>query len=116
MTASAKSGVGGCGLCSFQKVRKLGKDDASDKSHGSDLGWSGHPAYGDDDNFYYHRRATEDREQVDTDDSSRPTSKTSKAKKLNTRSDRDSLRRRPDQMIIQATPMLRLKLRVSGLM
>jgi len=50
--------------------------------------WAGQsPAYGDDDNFYYRKKEQpKDREQADTDDSS-STSKTSKAKKWNTRPD-----------------------------
>ena len=62
------------------------KDDASDKS--KDRIWAGQsPAYGDDDNFYYRKKEQPKvREQADTDDSS-STSKTSKAKKWNTRSD-----------------------------
>ena len=68
------------------KGQKAGKDDASDKS--KDRIWAGQsPAYGDDDNFYYRKKEQpKDREQVDTDDSS-STSKTSKAKKWNTRPD-----------------------------
>lgn len=67
MTVSAKSGVGGYGLLLLPKGQS--------------------PAYGDDDNFYYRKKEQpKDREQVDTDDSS-STSKTSKAKKWNTRSD-----------------------------
>lgn len=86
MTVSAKSGVGGYGLLLLPKGQKAGKDDASDKS--KDRIWAGQsPAYGDDDNFYYRKKEQpKDREQVDTDDSS-STSKTSKAKKWNTRSD-----------------------------
>lgn len=86
MTVSAKSGVGGYGLLLLPKGQIAGKDDASDKS--KDRIWAGQsPAYGDDDNFYYRKKEQpKDREQVDTDDSS-STSKTSKAKKWNTRSD-----------------------------
>ena len=86
MTVSAKSGVGGYGLLLLPKGQKAGKDDASDKS--KDRIWAGQsPAYGDDDNFYYRKKEQpKDREQVDTDDSSSK-SKTSKAKKWNTRSD-----------------------------
>lgn len=86
MTVSAKSGVGGYGLLFLPKGQKAGKDDASDKS--KDRIWAGQsPAYGDDDNFYYRKKEQpKDREQVDTDDSSSK-SKTSKAKKWNTRSD-----------------------------
>lgn len=66
------------------KGQKAGKDDASDKS--KDRIWAGQsPAYGDDDNFYYRKKEQpKDREQADTDDSS-STTKTSKAKKWNTR-------------------------------
>ena len=86
MTVSAKSGVGGYGLLLLPKGQKAGKDDASDKS--KDRIWAGQsPAYGDDDNFYYRKKEQPKvREQADTDDSS-STSKTSKAKKWNTRSD-----------------------------
>ena len=86
MTVSAKSGVGGYGLLLLPKGQKAGKDDASDKS--KDRIWAGQsPAYGDDDNFYYRKKEQpKDREQADTDDSS-STSKTSKAKKWNTRPD-----------------------------
>ena len=86
MAVSAKSGVGGYGLLLLPKGQKAGKDDASDKS--KDRIWAGQsPAYGDDDNFYYRKKdQPKDRDQVDTDDSS-STSKTSKAKKWNTRSD-----------------------------
>ena len=86
MTVSAKSGVGGYGLLLLPKGQKAGKDDASDKS--KDRIWAGQsPAYGDDDNFYYRKKEQpKDREQVDTDDSSSK-SKTSKAKKWNTRLD-----------------------------
>ena len=84
MTVSAKSGVGGYGLLLLPKGQKAGKDDASDKS--KDRIWAGQsPAYGDDDNFYYRKKEQpKDREQADTDDSS-STTKTSKAKKWNTR-------------------------------
>ena len=86
MTVSAKSGVGGYGLLLLPKGQKAGKDDVSDKS--KDRIWAGQsPAYGDDDNFYYRKKEQpKDREQVDTDDSS-STSKSSKGKKWNTRSD-----------------------------
>jgi len=67
MTVSAKSGVGGYGLLLLPKGQIAGKDDASDKS--KDRIWAGQsPAYGDDDN-------------------GSSTTKTSKAKKWNTRSD-----------------------------
>ena len=84
MTVSAKSGVGGYGLLLLPKGQIAGKDDASDKS--KDRIWAGQsPAYGDDDNFYYRKKEQpKDREQADTDDSS-STTKTSKAKKWNTR-------------------------------
>ena len=84
MTVSAKSGVGGYGLLLLPKGQKAGKDDASDNS--KDRIWAGQsPAYGDDDNFYYRKKEQpKDREQADTDDSS-STTKTSKAKKWNTR-------------------------------
>ena len=84
MTVSAKSGVGGYGLLLLPKGQKASKDDASDKS--KDRIWAGQsPAYGDDDNFYYRKKEQpKDREQADTDDSS-STTKTSKAKKWNTR-------------------------------
>ena len=86
MTVSAKSGVGGYGLLLLPKGQKAGKDDASDKS--KDRIWAGQsPAYGDDDNFYYRKKEQpKDREQADTEDSISP-SKTSKAKKWNTRPD-----------------------------
>lgn len=86
MTVSAKSGVGGYGLLLLPKGQKAGKDDASDKS--KDRIWAGQsPAYGNDDNFYYRKKEQpKDREQADTEDSSSP-SKTSKAKKWNTRPD-----------------------------
>lgn len=86
MTVSAKSGVGGYGLLLLPKGQKAGKDDASDKS--KDRIWAGQsPAYGDDDNYYYRKKEQpKDREQADTDDSS-STTKISKAKKWNTRSD-----------------------------
>ena len=84
MTVSAKSGVGGYGLLLLPKGQKAGKDDASDKSKDR-IGAGQSPAYGDDDNFYYRKKEQpKDREQADTDDSS-STTKTSKAKKWNTR-------------------------------
>jgi len=122
MTVSAKSGVGGYGLLLLPKGQKAGKDDASDKSK---LRIS--PRIGS--GLVSHRLMA----MMTISTIARKSNRKIGSKLIQTiavvhlrrvrprsgildRIARSSLRRRLIRMIIQATPMLRSKLRVSGLM
>ena len=122
MTVSAKSGVGGYGLLLLPKGQKAGKDDASDKSK---LRIS--PRIGS--GLVSHRLMA----MMTISTIARKSNRKIGSKQIQTiavlrqrpvrprsgildQMARSSLRRRQTRMIIQATPLLRLKLLVSGLM
>ncbi|MFS9268430.1 DUF6287 domain-containing protein [Streptococcus parasanguinis] len=122
MTVSAKSGVGGYGLLLLPKGQKAGKDDASDKSK---LRIS--PRIGS--GLVSHRLMAMMTISTIARKSNRKIGSkliqmiaVVRLKRVRPKSGildriaRSSLRRRRIRMIIQATPLLRSKLRVSGLM